>query len=98
MAMNEIRSRLYAELVNTIAQVQPNCNILREIPSAPILAQFILDCTSLNLPQSIRIPTHNPGIVKICKISRDWCYAISCERLCLFRKHKQLKAKTTSNV
>ena len=98
LAMNEIRSRLYAELVNTIAQVQPNCNILQETPSAPVLTQFILDCTSLNLPQSIRIPAHNPGIVKICKISRDWCYAISCERLRLFRKHKQLKAKTTSNV
>ena len=98
LPMTEIKSRLYAELVNTIAQVQPNCSILREIPTAPVLAQFILDCTSPNLPQSIRIPAHNPGIVKICKISRDWCFAISCERLRLSKQLKQMKAKTTNNV
>ena len=72
LAMTEIRSRLYPELVNTVAQVKPNCDILRENPSAPVLTQFILDCTSLNLPQTLRIPADQPGIDKICKISRDW--------------------------
>ena len=97
LAMTEIRSWLYPELVNTVAQVKSNCDILRENPSAPVLTQFILDCTSLNLPQTLRIPADHPDIEKICKISRDWCYAISCEGLRLLKHQKQMKAKTTNN-
>ena len=79
-ATSDIRSRLYPELVNTVAQVQPMCAILSHQPSPQVLTQFILDCTSINLPQSYRIPSHNSGVAKICKVSRDWCYAIHCER------------------
>ena len=95
-ATSEVRNRLYPELVNTVAQVQPMSTILLYHPPPCILTQFILDCTSPNLPDTIRVPTHNPGIPKICKISRDWCYAISSERSRLLaKKSEQLKAKTT---
>ena len=87
---SEVRQRLYPELVNTVAHVQPTCSILLSYPSPSILTQFILDCSSLNLPSSYRIPAHSPDIFKICKISRDWCYAISCERSRLL---KQLRVK-----
>ena len=80
-ATREVRSRLYSELVNTVALVQPMCAILTCHPLPPdILTQFILDCTSANLPESFRIPLHNPDISKVYKISRDWCYGISSER------------------
>ena len=81
-ATAEVRRRLYPELLNTVSQVQPMCEMLQgqQPPSPSILAQFILDCTSINLPESFRIPAHNPGILKICKASRDWCFAISSER------------------
>ena len=79
-ATAEVRRRLFPELLNTVAQVQPMCNILRYHPPPSILTQFILDCSSLNLPDSIRIPAHNPGISSIYKISRDWSFGISCER------------------
>ena len=79
-ATADIRSRLYPELVNTVTQVQPMCSILLHHPSPSILTQFILDCTSPNLPVSYRVPAHNPDTYKICKISRDWCFAISSER------------------
>ena len=50
-----------------------------------ILTQFILECTSLYLPDTYRIPAHNPGIAAVFKISRDWTYAISSERLRLLK-------------
>ena len=79
-ATSEVRSRLLPNLMNVVANVQPKCGILLYNPPASILTQFILDCTSLNLPDSIRIPLHNPGISAIYKISRDWCFAASSER------------------
>ena len=86
LSTSEVRSRLYPELVNTVAQVQPMSTILHYHPPPHILTQFILDCTSLNLPDSIRVPSHNPGVSKICKVSRDWCYAINSERSRLIKR------------
>ena len=84
-ATADVRRRLFPELVNVVAQVQPMCNILWLPPPPSILTQFVLDCSSLNLPDSFRIPAHNPGIYKIYKISRDWSFGISCERSRLLR-------------
>ena len=67
LATSEVRSRLFPELMNEVAKVQPMCSILQCHPSPSILTQFILDCTSFNLPDSIHIPMHNPGISAIYK-------------------------------
>ena len=85
-ATSEVRSRLFPELMNTVAQVQPMSGILLCHPPDNILTQFILDCTSFNLPESTRVPAHNPGIFSIYKISRDWCFAIHSERSRLLTK------------
>ena len=78
-ALSEVRQRIYPELVNTVASVQPTCEIM--ISSTPaILTQFLLDCTSINLPEEFRIPAHNPKCQLIFKISRDWCFSISNSR------------------
>ena len=62
-ATKDIRDRLLPDLLNTVAIVQPACQIL-DLPPAPhILAQFVVDCSSFNLPDRIRIPTQNPGIL-----------------------------------
>ena len=87
-ATAEVRRRLFPELMNIAAQVQPKSLILQN-PSASELTQFILDCTSFNLDEAIRIPTHNPGISQVYKISRDWCYAVSNERARLLRRIEQ---------
>ena len=86
IATAEVRRRLFPELLNTVAQVQPMCSILLCNPPPSILTQFVIDCTSLNLPSSYRVPAHNPNISKICKISRDWCFAISSERSRLLKQ------------
>ena len=79
-ATNDVRSRLLPDLLNTVANVQPTCSLLLNTTSEDILTQFILDCSSLNLPDSFRIPAHNPDIFAVFKPSRDFRFSISNER------------------
>ena len=74
----ETRRRILPDLLNVVSQVQPMSSILSS--QSNYLTQFILDCTSLNLPNSFRVPTHNPRVSEIFKVSRDWCYAVGRER------------------
>ena len=76
----DIKNRLYPELLNIVKDVQPTCKILALPPPSSILIQFLLDCTSINLPEDYRIPSHNPSIGDIFRISRDWCFAAGRER------------------
>ena len=89
-ATSDVRDRLLPELLNAVAKVQPNNKLLEVLPPPPVMTQFVLDCTSFNLPDSVRIPFHNPQISEIFRISRDWCFAINNERC------RMLKTVTTT--
>ena len=84
-ATNSVRSRLLPDLMNTVAMVQPTLELLNNYSSSTVLTQFILDCTSFNLPDPFRIPVHNPRLSEIFQISRDWCFGISSERTRLLK-------------
>ena len=88
-ALSEVRERIFPELINTVAQVQPLSGILSYNIPAPTLTQFVLDCSSFNLPDNIRIPVHNPRISEIYRAARDWCFAISNERSRLLKQIRQ---------
>ena len=75
-ATTEVKQRLLPELLNTVLQVQPNCIILDLSTHSHWLTQFILDCTSLNLPATLRIGAHNPQVSQVFSVCRDWCHAI----------------------
>ena len=95
-AMQDVRSKLIPDLMNTVAQVQPTCRLLQShAPQASILAQFILDCSSLNLPDSFSVPAHNPAFSAIFTISRRWTFAISSARSRLVKALKEWMWKTT---
>ena len=95
-ALSEVRDRLYPELLNTVVQIHPTNDILHESYRTPdILTQFILDCTSTNLPDSCRIPAHNPRVSEVFRTSRDWCHAIKSERSRRLKDLKRLQTKTT---
>ena len=83
-ALADVHQRLLPDLLNTVLQVQPNSNILNN-PTPAQLTQFILDCSSLNLADNVRIPAHNPGISEVFRVSRDWCFSVSNARLRLLR-------------
>jgi hypothetical protein len=96
-ATSDVRSRLLPELMNIVATVQPKCGILQHNPTASILTQFILDCTSLNLPDSIRVPAHNPGISAIYILSCQSWLVLCCKlwKVKLPKIPEKLKLKTT---
>lgn len=66
-ATAECRRRILPDLLNA---VQPTSHILGS-PTKGQLIQFILDCTSMNLDNNLRISTHNPRMTEIFRISRD---------------------------
>ena len=78
LATAETRRQILPDLLNTVSQVKPSCAILSS--QGDHMTQFILDCTSLNLPAPFRIPTHNPRVSDVFAISCDWCYAIGREQ------------------
>ena len=45
------------------------------------LAQFILDCTSFNLPDSHRIDVNCNHVATVFNVSRDFCYAVHSSRM-----------------
>ena len=90
-ATSDVRNRLFPELMNVVKQVQPMSQILQCHPPAPILTQFILDCSSLNLPSSIRIQNTHPDICFIVKACGDLCHAVHKERLRLLKALGHLK-------
>ena len=92
----EVRERLIPELLNILLTIEPNHTYLTHPPRLHsndfYLAQFLLDCTSFNLPVQIRINHNNPGHLDIFKFSRDFCYAVHNSRMYYL---KQLKVKVT---
>ena len=74
----DIHRRMLPELLNIVHHMQPSSMILAD--QSTHLTQFILDCTSINLPDSYRIPAHNPGVFEVFRLSRDWCHAVGRER------------------
>ena len=79
-ATSEIRERLRPDLLNAIYDAFPNCRLLQYNPPPSLMLQFLLDCTSPNLPNDVRIAAHNPYVFQIFRIARDWCYGISNAR------------------
>ena len=62
----DTRADRLATLFNTVAYHSSNNGIL-DNPSPTLLTQFMLDCTSLNLPTDIRITPNHPGITDIAR-------------------------------
>ena len=83
---SEVRERILPTLYNVVSDVQPTCRLLLFNHPPSILLQFILDCTSLNLPNDIRIPAHNPRVSEIFQVSRDLCFGISSAHCRLLRE------------
>ena len=60
-ATSDVPQRMLSELINVILDVHPLSKILLYLPPLTNLTQFLLDCSSINLPIDIRVPIVNPG-------------------------------------
>ena len=79
----ETRQRLYQELLNQLAK-QMNQT------TPDILTQFILDPTSMNLPNGYRISTLHPRLHELFSLSRDWCHSVVTHRARLLKTLKTI--------
>ena len=94
-ATADIRERLYPELVNLVASIQPQSSLLgKNITSKKLLTQFTLDPASLKLPDTHRISFQHPRLHELYSFSRDWCHAVYNRRANLL---KQLKHHQTQD-
>ena len=88
----EVRERLFPELLNILLSVEPNHTFLSLPPKLHsldiTLTQFILDCASFNLPETIRISHSNSRHTDIFRFSRDFCYAIHKKRMSILKTQK----------
>ena len=85
----DVRERLHADLVNLVADIDPTCAILEHSVPKDILTQFIIDPTSMNLPNGYRISIVHPRLQELYKMSRDWCFGVNSKRISLLRKEKE---------
>ena len=83
-AYSHIRTRILNQVEIICASIEGIQNIFLNDEH---LCQFLLDCTSLNLP--IRIPENNELCSRIFSLSRDLCYGIIKIRSEKLRKIKQ---------
>ena len=78
-ATSYTRAKYIPELLNTLAKIFPE-NALLNSRNQSQLAQFLLDPTSLNLPQKIRVSPVHPGLCNVLSMCRITCYAIHRDR------------------
>ena len=80
----DVKERLFPELLNLLLAAAPTRTYLTQplsLHTSDIyLAQFILDCTSFNLPEHLCINHNNPRLSDIYRFARDFCYAIHSSR------------------
>ena len=85
IATRDTREKRLVTLLNTIAYPYSN-NCLLSNPSTVHLTQFILDCSSLNLPADTRVSPDHPAFIDITRQCSYYVYAIHKDRT------RQLKA------
>ena len=87
---SDIRERLYPDLANAVAAINPNSKVLNfSTMTTTTLTQFLLDCGSPNLSNDYRLDYSHPAISEVFRISRDWCYAVSNARTKRLREQEK---------
>ena len=75
----DIRQRITPDILTVVSQHFPENSLLRHT-SQGHLTQFLLDPTSLSLPQSIRISPAHPALPSVLTLCRHYCFAVHKER------------------
>ena len=72
-------TRILPQLLDTVASSDPRNSLLTST-TYETLTQFLLDCSSLNLPANTRVPPNHPGFVNITKQCSNLINGIHKER------------------
>ena len=76
----DVRTKMMPELLNAVAKFFP-LNMILDCHDHPTLSQFILDCSSPNLPSRTRIDPNHRKCFEVIRVCRDICYGIHKERI-----------------
>ena len=88
-ATRQTRERVMTSLRSCVESMNMDPRAIHELfNDNVVLCQFILDCSSLNLANHIRMNISDARLTEVVKICRDICYAIHNDRL---RQLKMLK-------
>ena len=88
-ATRQTRERVMTSLRSCVESMNMDPRAIHELfNDNVVLCQFILDCSSLNLANHIRMNISDARLTEVVKICRDICYAIHNDRL------RQLKMLT----
>ena len=74
-AYSEIRNDVKEKIIHVFKEAIPAFNIVHIMQDKTLFTQFILDCTSMNLPH--RINPESDLFISVLKLSRDLCFGIS---------------------
>ena len=75
---SEVRERILLEMEKICNESKSGFNLKKIIENPSYLTQFVLDCTSINLP--IRISERDEICSKLFNLSRDFCHHIKKTR------------------
>ena len=84
MAYKKIRERIIPEYSEVLTSSESHLSMDEVLESNENLCQFILDASSTNLRN--RINVNDPVFHTLFRISRNYCYAINCERTRIISK------------
>ena len=85
-ATSGVRTPILSKIIDLLPLSKTNINANKLLNSHSIMTQFLLDPTSLNLENDVRIHIDDPLSRDIMTLSRDLCYAIHTERLKILKK------------
>ena len=94
-ATPDARHRIMPELLNT-ACAWHSSNALHTSTPHDSLTQFILDCSSLNLPSSIRIPSDHPGFIT--RQCSNLTYGIHNKKTPFRKRYKTVRLKLVYSI
>ena len=78
MVYKKIRERIIPEYSEVLTSSESHLSMDEVLESNENLCQFILDPSSINLREQINVS--DPALHRLFKISRNYCFAINCER------------------
>ena len=82
-AYSDIRNRILFQMEIVVRKSENKVNFSNIMTNDGLLTQFVLDCTSLNLPD--RISPSDEIFERVLNLSRDYCYSICKKRLSLLK-------------
>jgi hypothetical protein len=88
-AYSELRERTFQEMEDICKETRSEINFKDILKNPNHLTQFVLDCTSLNLPA--RISCDDNLCLNMFELSRDLCFSVNKTRLDRLKKMKEME-------